>query len=71
MKRVLALVLLLASGIGLAEPIPTESGPLEGIVLPSGVRAARSGFPSPSKSRTPRRLSKAPQPNSPIRATGR
>src|SRR6187401_1294279 len=39
MKRVLALVLLLASGIGLAEPIPTESGPLEGIVLPSGVRA--------------------------------
>jgi para-nitrobenzyl esterase len=39
MKRVLALVLLLACGTGLAEPIPTESGPLEGIVLPSGVRA--------------------------------
>ncbi len=39
MKRILAVVLLLACSVGRAEPIPTESGLIDGIVLSSGVRA--------------------------------
>jgi len=39
MKRLLAFMLLLACSAGRADPIRTESGLVEGIVLPSGVRA--------------------------------
>jgi len=39
MKRLLAFMLLLACSAARADPIRTESGLVEGIVLPSGVRA--------------------------------